>query len=163
MVLSNYWKWLNACNTINQSSQTAVDVGMKSTAGDAATIVFASDAAKNYLIADSLAPAIGAGSNTYVKGDYALKDDITSDFSNLAISLSSNADDSLSRIITVQGLNNAAEAKAISEIGIVKAIYSDPNYLSRSNPVLLAICQLSAPIVVEAGATFQITIQWTEA
>ena len=124
--------------------------------------MFASDAAKNYLIADSLAPAIGAGSNTYVKGDYALKDDITSSFSNLSISLSSNADDSLSRIITVQGLNNAAESKTISEIGIVKEIYSAPN-LFPHNPVLLAICQLSAPIVVEAGATFQITIQWTEA
>ena len=162
MVLSNYWKWLNACNTINQSDRTSVDVGMKRTAGGAATIVFAGDAARNYLIADSLTPAIGAGSNTYVKGDYALKDDITSNFSNLAISLSSNADDSLSRIVTVQGLNNAAEAKAISEIGIVKAIYPDPDR-SHSNPVLLAICQLSAPIVVEAGATFQITIQWTEA
>ena len=162
MVLSNYWKWLNACNTINQSSQTAVDVGIKSTAGDAATIVFAGDAVKNYLIADSLAPAIGAGSNTYVKGDYALKDDITSNFSNLAISLSSNADDSLSRIITVQGLNNAAEAKTISEIGYVKTIYEYPD-LSFKHDVLLAICQLSAPIVVEAGATFQITIQWTEA
>lgn len=162
MVLSNYWKWLNACNTINQSDQTAVDVGMKSTAGDAATIMFDSDAIKNYLIADSLAPAIGAGSNTYVKGDYALKDDITSSFSNLSISLSSNADDSLSRIVTVQGLNKTAEAKTISEIGIVKIIYPYPN-LSFSNPVLLAICQLSAPVVVEAGATFQITIQWTEA
>ena len=40
MVLSNYWKWLNACNTINQSDQVAVDVGMKSTAGAAATIMF---------------------------------------------------------------------------------------------------------------------------
>lgn len=162
MVLSNYWKWLNACNTINQSDQTAVDVGMKSTAGYGAGIVFAGDAAKNYLIADSLAPAIGTGSNTYVKGDYALKDDITSSFSNLSISLSSNADDSLSRIVTVQGLNNAAEAKTISEIGIIKTIYPYPD-LSFENPVLLAICQLSAPIVVEAGATFQITIQWTEA
>lgn len=162
MVLSNYWKWLNACNTINQSDETAVDVGIKSTAGDGAGIVFASTAAKNYLIADSLAPAIGAGSNTYVKGDYALKDDITSSFSNLSISLNSNADDSLSRIVTVQGLNNTAEAKTISEIGIVKTIYSYPN-ASAYKPVLLAICQLSAPIVVEAGATFQITIQWTEA
>lgn len=162
MVLSNYWKWLNACNTINQSDQTAVDVGMKNMAGGTALIVFDSAAAKNYLIADSLTPAIGAGSNTYVKGDYALKDDITSSFSNLSISLNSNADDSLSRIITVQGLNNAAEAKTISEIGIVKTIYPYPN-LSFENPVLLAICQLSAPIVVEAGATFQITIQWTEA
>ena len=162
MVLSNYWKWLNACNTINQSDRTSVDVGMKRTAGDATPIVFAGDAAKNYLIADSLTPAIGAGSNTYVKGDYALKDDITSNFLNLAISLSSNADDSLSRIVTVQGLNNTAEAKTISEIGIVKGIYSDPDR-SYSNPVLLAICQLSAPVVVEAGATFQITIQWTEA
>ena len=162
MVLSNYWKWLNACNTINQSDKTAVDVGMKSTAGAAATIMFAGDAAKNYLIADSLTPAIGAGSNTYVKGDYALKDDITSDFSNLSISLNSNADDSLSRIVTVQGLNNAAEAKTISEIGIVKTIYAYPD-ASAYKPVLMAICQLSAPIVVEAGATFQITIQWTEA
>ena len=162
MVLSNYWKWLNACNTINQSAQTAVDVGMKSTAGTAATIMFADGSIKNYLIADSLTPAIGAGSNTYVKGDYALKDDITSDFSNLAISLSSNADDSLSRIITVQGLNNSRAAKTISEIGIVKTIYAAQN-LSVYKPVLLAICQLSAPIVVEAGATFQVTIQWTEA
>jgi hypothetical protein len=162
MVLSNYWKWLNACNTINQSDQTPVDVGMKSTAGDAATIMFDSTGTKNYLIADVIAPAIGAGTNTYVKGDYALKDDITSDFSNLAISLNSNADDSLSRIVTVQGLNNAAEAKTISEIGIVKTIYAAPNG-SVYKPVLLAICQLSAPIVVEAGATFQITIQWTEA
>ena len=162
MVLSNYWKWLNACNTINQSDRTSVDVGMKSTAGDAATIVFDDTAAKNYLIADSITPAIGTGSNTYVKGDYALKDDITSIFSNLAISLSSNADDSLSRIITVQGLNNTAEAKTISEIGIIKTIYSASN-LSVYRPVLLAICQLSAPVVVEAGATFQITIQWTEA
>lgn len=162
MVLSNYWKWLNACNTINQSDQVAVDVGMKSTAGDAATILFDGSAVKNYLIADSLTPAIGAGSNTYVKGDYALKDDITSDFSNLAISLSSNADDSLSRIITVQGLNNTGASKTISEIGIVKTIYAAQN-LSVYKPVLLAICQLSAPIVVEAGATFQVTIQWTEA
>lgn len=162
MVLSNYWKWLNACNTINQSATVAVDVGMKSTAGAAATIMFDDSAIKNYLIADSLTPAIGAGSNTYVKGDYALNDDITSDFSNLAISLSSNADDSLSRIITVQGLNNTAEAKTISEIGIVKTIYAAQN-LSVSQPVLLAICQLSAPVVVEAGATFQVTIQWTEA
>lgn len=162
MVLSNYWKWLNACNTINQSDETAVDVGMKSTAGAAAAIMFDDNAIKNYLIADSLTPAIGAGSNTYVKGDYALKDDITSNFSNLAISLSSNADDSLSRIVTVQGLNNAAEAKTISEIGIVKTIYAAQN-LSVHQPVLLAICQLSAPIVVEAGATFQVTIQWTEA
>ena len=162
MVLSNYWKWLNACNTINQSSQTEVDVGMKSTSGGTAPIVFDDSAIKNYLIADSLAPAIGTGSNTYVKGDYALKDDITSNFSNLSISLNSNADDSLSRIVTVQGLNNTAEAKTISEIGIVKTIYAYPN-LSFSNSVLLAICQLSAPIVVEAGATFQITIQWTEA
>ena len=162
MVLSNYWKWLNACNTINQSDETAVDVGMKSTAGTVAAIMFDDNAIKNYLIADSLTPAIGAGSNTYVKGDYALKDDITSNFSNLAISLSSNADDSLSRIVTVQGLNNAAEAKTISEIGIVKTIYAAQN-LSVHQPVLLAICQLSAPIVVEAGATFQVTIQWTEA
>ena len=162
MVLSNYWKWQNACNTINQSATVAVDVGMKSTAGAAATILFDDSTIKNYLIADSLTPAIGAGSNTYVKGDYALKDDITSDFSNLAISLSSNADDSLSRIITVQGLNNASEAKTISEIGIVKTIYAAQN-LSVYKPVLLAICQLSAPIVVEAGATFQIAIQWTEA
>lgn len=162
MVLSNYWKWLNACNTINQSATVAVDVGMKSTAGAAATIMFADGSIKNYLIADSLTPAIGAGSNTYVKGNYALKDDITSVFSNLSISLSSNADDSLSRIITVQGLNNTAEAKTISEIGIVKTIYAAQN-LSVYKPVLLAICQLSAPIVVEAGATFQITIQWTEA
>lgn len=162
MVLSNYWKWLNACNTINQSNQTSVDVGIKSTTGAAATIMFADAAAKNYLIADSLAPAIGAGSNTYVKGDYALKDDITSSFSNLSISLSSNADDSLSRIVTVQGLNNTAESKTISEIGIVKEIYADSD-LYPYNPVLLAICQLSAPIVVEASATFQITIQWTEA
>ena len=162
MVLSNYWKWLNACNTINQSDQAAVDVGMKSTAGDAATILFDGSAVKNYLIADSLAPAIGAGSNTYVKGDYALKDDITSDFTNLAISLSSNADDSLSRIITVQGLNNTGASKTISEIGIVKTIYAAQN-LSVYKPVLLSICQLSAPIVVEAGATFQVTIQWTEA
>ena len=162
MVLSNYWKWLNACNTINQSDQAAVDVGMKSTAGDAATILFDGSAVKNYLIADSLAPAIGAGSNTYVKGDYALKDDITSDFTNLAISLSSNADDSLSRTITVQGLNNTGASKTISEIGIVKTIYAAQN-LSVYKPVLLSICQLSAPIVVEAGATFQVTIQWTEA
>ena len=162
MVLSNYWKWLNACNTINQSDQTAVDVGIKSTAGYEAPLLFDGGAIKNYLIADSLAPAIGAGSNTYVKGDYALKDDITSNFSNLTISLNSNADGSLSRIVTVQGLNNAAEAKTISEIGIVKTIYAAQN-LSASKPVLLAICQLSAPIVVEAGATFQVTIQWTEA
>lgn len=162
MVLSNYWKWLNACNTINQSNRTAVDVGMKSTTGATATIMFADSAIKNYLIADSLAPAIGAGSNTYVKGDYALKDDITSSFSNLSISLNSNADDSLSRIVTVQGLNNTAEAKTISEIGIVKEIYADSD-LFPYNPVLLAVCQLSAPVVVEAGATFQITIQWTEA
>lgn len=162
MVLSNYWKWLNACNTINQSDQTAVDVGMKSPEELAAPIVFADTAAKNYLIADSLAPAIGTGSNTYVKDDHALKDDITSSFSNLSISLNSNADDSLSRIITVQGLNNTAEAKTISEIGIVKTIYFYPN-ASGYRPVLLAICQLSAPVVVEAGATFQITIQWTEA
>ena len=162
MVLSNYWKWQNACNTINQSDQISVDVGMKSTAGDAATILFDGSSIKNYLIADSLTPAIGTGSNTYVKGDYALKDDITSSFSNLSISLSSNADDSLSRIITVQGLNNASEAKTISEIGIVKTIYAAQN-LSVYKPVLLAICQLSAPVVVEADATFQITIQWTEA
>lgn len=162
MVLSNYWKWLNACNTINQSDQAPVDVGIKSTTGEMAAIMFDDLAIKNYLIADSLAPAIGAGSNTYVKGDYALKDDITSNFSNLSISLNSNADDSLSRIITVQGLNNTAEAKTISEIGIVKTIYAAQN-LYVSKPVLLSICQLSAPIVVEAGATFQITIQWTEA
>ena len=75
MVLSNYWKWLNACNTINQSDQAAVDVGMKSTSGDAATIMFDGSAVKNYLIADSLAPAIGAGSNTYVKGDRVIRRD----------------------------------------------------------------------------------------
>lgn len=162
MVLSNYWKWLNACNTINQSDQTAIDVGMKNVFGDAAMIMFDDNAIKNYLIADSLTPAIGAGSNTYVKGDYTLKHNITSNFSNLAISLSSTADDSLSRIITVQGLNNTGGSQTISEIGIVKTIYAAQN-LSISTPVLLAICQLSAPVVVEVGATFQITIQWTEA
>lgn len=162
MVLSNYWKWQNACNTIPTDTESAVDVGMKGLNGASSLIVFKDSASVNYRLGEAISFRVGTGSNTYVKGDYALKDDITSNFSNLAISLSSNADDSLSRIITVQGLNNTAEAKTISEIGYVKTIYEYPN-LSFYHDVLIAICQLSAPIVVEAGATFQITFQWTEA
>lgn len=161
MILSNYWKYRSSVDTQAQDGNTVMN-GMVSITGDAAGIAFSNAASiVNYKFDERLSYKFGAGSNEYTSDAYALANDITSSIGNVSATFNSSGADALSRIISISGVNASASEITITEVGIVKNIGEYGN-MTKTNDILMAICQLTNPVTVPASGSFQIPVNWIE-
>lgn len=161
MILSNYWKYRNSLDTQAQDNNTVMN-GMVSVTGAASGIALGAEACLvNYKFDNSLSYKFGTGSNEYTSDAYALADDITSSIGNVSASFNSSGADTLSRVISISGSNTSASEITITEVGIVKTVGEYGN-MSKTNDIMMAICQLRTPVTVPANGTFQIPLNWIE-
>lgn len=175
MVLNNYWKWVNGMNKWNLFTSTGqgngqiANIGMVDIGGNERSTVVSR---YNYSTIDSvidnnrrfnvgLACRIGTGDNEYDANDYALASDVTSSFSGVTATVSSQVDDGLNRTIMVSGSNNTSSDITITEIGIAKNLYYATD--GSSSNCLFAIAKLDTPITVPANSGgFTATFEWVE-
>lgn len=103
---------------------------------------------------------VGGGNNTYIGDEYALANDITSNFSSLTYSLNLTKDtQGLYRQYTVTGTNNSETDQTITELGFVKSV---PITASAYSDVLYLVSKLPAPLVVPAGSSFRAVLNWND-
>lgn len=161
MILSNYWKYKNSCDTQAQDNNTVMN-GMVSVSGVASGIALGdANCVINYKFDNALSYKFGTGSNEYTSDAYALASDITSSIGNLSVSFNSSGADALSRVISISGANTSGSEITITEVGIVKTVGEYGN-MGKTNDIMMAICQLRTPVTVPANGTFQIPLNWIE-
>lgn len=168
MILSNYWKWLNAILTTNPTSteyyDPASDIGLKDLNGATTYIsLSSSDATRRYRVRNinDGSVRVGNGNGEITADDYAMSGDITDNISNLNYSINSaGTDEGLNRTIAISGINNTANNITITEVGYCKYIEAEQH---DSAQVLFAKVQLSEPVLVAAGGNFLINLSWIEA
>lgn len=109
---------------------------------------------------------VGSSGSEPTASDFKIGKDETGNFSNLNISMNSAADgDSTKTIYTVSGVNSSENEIVLREIGIVKSLMFQDGYAmspAYAKTILLAHELLKNPVTVAAGASFSLTIEWTE-
>lgn len=172
MLTSNYWNYLGyfSSHAINSGgSWSKVDIGLVGLDGTTVQVQLARiDVRFDYYGNDQyigtrsgLGVVIGTGNTTPEFTDYALTTDVTSSFSNLSSSTSNGADGaSLKTIITFTGTNTSGSDITLTEYGITKVVPSGTN--GNTTPVLWMHELFLEPIVVPAGSSVTIPIEWTE-
>ena len=103
---------------------------------------------------------VGGGNNTYIGDEYALANDITSNFSSMTYSLNLTKDtQGLYRQYTVTGTNNSGADQTITELGFVKSV---PITASTYSDVLYLVSKLPEPLTVPAGSSFRAVLNWND-
>ena len=170
MILNNYWKWLNICQTTNAFNDEyyspVYNIGLKNINGDTVSISPNTDSggwpSRNFANATV---RFGSGSTDITADDYAMSDDCTSSISNVNVTFTSAAsEDGLHRTISVTGINNSGSEVTITEVGYYKAIqwYSRDDGWHDEN-VLFSKTKLSEPLTLADGESFLINLAWNEA
>lgn len=173
MILNNYWRALNIIKDIVFANGTK-DYGLYDTNGNSiGAIWYGGDGAVSgirnieralynvRLRNDHVGIVIGKGEGSINAADYSLFDDCTAGFSNITTNfIFTNDNDAFNQIIDINASNNSGSAITVTEIGITKNFYTSSNAFS--NPVLLAKMQLDTPIIVPAGGTFHVLVNWIE-
>jgi len=171
MLTNNFWNYkvfIESQNICNGIEWTSTDIGLKGLDGN--TVLFLlqrSDSAAQYYhvystlgIKSGLGILIGTGITDPLINDYALNSDVTSSFINRNISGVTGADGaSVKTVLTFTGTNNTGSSITITEYGITKAVNSSNN---STTPVLIMHELFDEPIVVPAGSSITIPIEWTE-
>ena len=171
MFTTNYWNYkafIESQSITNGGEWTKVDIGLKGLSGS--TVLFQknrSDSAAQYYavygtlgIRSGLNVVVGTGIANPDISDYALGSDVTSSFSNTTISSNTGVDGaSVKTVITLTGVNATDSPITITEYGITKAINSAN---SSTTPVLIIHELLPEPLVVPAGSSFSLPIEWAE-
>lgn len=171
MILKNYWKWLDAVEKVNfwQGYTRDYDAGLIAVDGSNALILLNATSDTNYFyrIADNhdlskyLTIRVGSSDNEVTSDDYTLDNDITSSISNYSYTFSSSADDGVSRIVTIQGSNAGSSPITIKQVAICKDIWYIPSSYEQKT-VMLAVCVLDEPIVVQPNNNFKFLFEWLE-
>lgn len=170
MLLSNYQKWRNACDTYVAIGGTVIrdTLGMKNVSGSTTNIMITSNNnGTNYPVMNlnrQFSNGIGvmlSDTNTegYDENTYVLGNNLNSWCSNLAVQYSSYSEDGkLVRVFTVSATNiiNSVSLKAV---GITKPFYYDA---STSAQFLMGIYIPETPIELTAGEGFSFAFKWTE-
>lgn len=116
----------------------------------------------------ALAACVGTGDTAPTATDYALEADASASFSNLTLSAATRAiavdEDGkayISHTHTISGVNNSGASVTIKEIGIY---YKNWHYASGSYycDLLFAREVLPEPVIVTAGDSFSLPIDWRE-
>ena len=171
MVLNNYWKALDILKDASYGSNANKSFGIKLIDGRNADIRYGVDVQyqMNCLVGnidlknDLMTARLGKGTGTIQPTDYALFDDVTSSFSDVQLSVASDAtDEGYSSIYTVSGQNNTEAAITISEVGICKTFWISDQQPMYNQPAMFVKMLLENPITVPAGGTFQLNVQWLE-
>lgn len=166
MILSNYWKWLNAILTIDpylSDGNSHDNVGMKDLSGNNVTSTFSSDDARRPWSARSFnngGVRLGSGNAEITVNDYAMSSDITDNIDDLNYTVNSaGTDEGLSRTIAISGINNTANNMTITEVGYYINNY---DYNNTTYKVLMAKVKLTEPVIVATGGNFLINVEWLE-
>lgn len=174
MILKNYKALKCAINKKSQWQYYSC-VGVVATDGTAIITIYQSYSSTqgidgyNYgslCLNRDITALIGTGTTEPTINDYQLENDISSSFSNLAISsnVSNNVGETYAyeRIITITGLNNTSDDITISEIGLQKNMQYANSTNATNKKVLLVRHLLDTPITVAPNETFSITLIWRE-
>lgn len=174
MILNNYWKWLNICQTTNAYNDDynppVYSIGIIDTTGVEKAISpndgtggwNDSGAPRNFTMGSIL---FGSGNDDISATDYSMSNDCTSSIGNVNFNITSSANDNgFSRTITVTGYNNSGSELTITEVGYAKALrWHDRDYGYQRYSALFCKTKLNTPLVLPAGANFLIDISWNEA
>lgn len=172
MLVNNYWNFVSyfASHGINSGGEwVKINVGVKGLDGTTVQIQLArGDVQFNYYGGDAYIGArsglglrIGTGTTDPVITDYCLTTDVTSSFSSTSVSSITGADGaSIKTVLTFTGVNTSGADITLTEYGIIKAVPSSS--AGSTTPVLWMHELFSEPIVVPAGSSITIPIEWTE-
>lgn len=170
MILNNYWKWLNICQTTNAYNTSyyapRYNIGIIDLNGDETPISPNTDDGgwdtRNF---ENGSIKFGSGDDSITANDYAMSNDCTSSIGNISFSVTSaGTENGLERIFTITGYNSSGAELTITEVGYAKAIkwYSSDDGWS-NNSTMFCKTKLDAPLVLPAGANFLINLSWNEA
>lgn len=177
MILKNYWKWLDAINKFNFWTRyegdkniglVAIDgenlpISFNCTADDTNFRQIADRVSQNYNLVNNITIRVGASEHEVTSDSYTLENDITNNISGFSYNVISSADNGVSRIITMQGVNSGDEAITIKQVAICKKMWYIPSgYNYSQKEVMLAICILDEPIVVQPHNNFKFIFEWLE-
>lgn len=162
MILANFWKYLNAITTITPWDGSGdTDIGMKTLANGIAYIDLGSDSGRGSINRDieNISVRLGTGNNEPSETDYALQNDITSEFTINNVSISAGTDSGIQRTISISATRTASGGVELKEVGIVKNLKT---YDHGDLTTLFSRTILDNPISVHQGESILINIEWVE-
>ena len=112
-----------------------------------------------------LTPRLGSGTTEPDPTDYVLENEFTSSLTDVTMVTSVAADnDILKTVMVISGRNATDTEFTINEIGISKKLnYYNGSWTNPSTKDVLILRQiLEAPVVIPAGGSFSITVEWDE-
>ena len=163
MYVDNYWIMkAYAEKTTPPGNYQTVDIGLKNKSGSPVSIYVVGGNTSHPFYSSPWNTAaesrlcVGTGNTAAASTDYALVDDVTSDFTSVAYTVNSSSDDGIETVFTVSGTNNTGADIVIKEIGIETRVSDTSN-----NPfyILTAREVLKNPYTVEAGKGFILTVK----
>jgi len=174
MILNNYWKWLNICQTTNayntDYNAPIYSIGLIDTTGvekpispnDSGGGWNETGAPRNFAMGSIL---FGSGNDDISATDYSMSNDCTSSIGNVNFTITSSANnDGFSRTITVTGYNNSGSELTITEVGYAKALrWHDKDLGNQYYSALFCKTKLNEPLTLPAGGNFLINLAWNEA
>lgn len=173
MILNNYWKWLNICQTTqgynNDYNAPIYNIGIIDTMGveraispnDSQSGWIEPNAPRKFASGSIL---FGSGNDDISATDYAMSNDCTSSIGNVNYTITSSAtDNGFSRTITVTGYNNSGSELTITEVGYAKGLrWHDREEGNQNYSALFCKTKLNEPLTLPAGGNFLINIAWNE-
>ena len=174
MILNNYWKWLNICQTTkaynDDYNAPVYNIGIIDTTGNKKPISpndsssgwsEANHWCRNFAIGSIL---FGSGNDDISATDYSMSNDCTSSVGNVNYNVTSSAnDDGFSRTITITGYNNSGSELTITEVGYAKSLFwHDRDLGNQYYSALFCKTKLNEPLTLPVGGNFLINLAWTE-
>lgn len=158
MVLTNYWKMLQAIGTATSDGWTMIPV--ITTDGNTYNICVRAES-KQFL--NHLKGVVGGGTTAPQKDDYRLAYPYDSNIiSNLRYNYTTGYDaDGLKIFMTISGTNISGSTINITEAGITFETYN--NYGVSEGSVLATRTILDSPITVPHNSGFIVTLEWLQA
>lgn len=169
MIVSNYWKYLNAILTKSPWDVTGdQDIGLVALGGEAGWIDLGNDqyrgaVNRNFNIGTVV---VGTGDTEPAASDYCMANDCTSSISNLNYTINSSGTAGLQRTITISGTNNTSDTLVLKEVGYAKTAQTYEWHTEdheKTKNILMCRVLLNEPLEVAAGASFLINLAWNEA
>ena len=162
MILSNFWKYLNAITTITPWDGSGdTDIGMKTLDNSTAYIDLGSDETRGSVNRDieNISVRLGTRNDEPSEADYSLMGDITSEFTINNVSISAGTDSGIQRTISISATRTASGGVELKEVGIAKNLKT---YGYGDLTTLFSRTILDNPISVHQGESILINIEWVE-
>lgn len=166
MLLDNYYKWRGGIQAYSHLNYGLRDIGLLDMDGNTCYVYF--NTTKNssfhsYAFDGTLGMRLGGIAGSISGSDYALTDDITSNFTIRATGSYNEYSTQENKLVTyVRAMyyNSSDTDQTINQIGMIKSVVNSSSNTAKS--VLFAKENLDSPIIVKNGENVVIVITLSE-